>query len=537
MSESDGASSGPHDDESKRLKLASEKARYRQAIAEAQKAESEASNASVQSIIPILQDAAQGEVILGENAGALGPWSAHRLLGEIAAEIVTAVAKQLNPTGAPLSDAPPQGNHTKPTTAELQPGVAAAPTPVAPRVLVTNQLGLLQGDLVARQVDATLERMKTRLAHLKVDISSKSAELHKAIGNCQDSEKAAGVHPPFWDEDAEEGTMMGGDERPQPATPATQATFPNFAGGMLATSVNLLAYLRTDYSVNAIGVTPGVSELVVLVAGALAGKTIATELESTSTAAQSSALTKFANVVKERDEVMRLLGEFKATMAPVTAELTTFQTTATALEKAWIESFSKAEINPQKIKGALDELQPKIQRRSLAINPASTFVSRGQAELEEIDSGLAKLTESDTNGGEPPLLSAARWGRLNVTITHLLYVNTESLAADVVTRKSVLGTSGLLKYVSSGNATWLLLDVASQNVQVGGAAERNDVVTFSMESGIVGDHEERKQADRRSKDPLLEMESYARYLVIALIIVFVGLSLLALFGVVQRVIG
>ncbi|MDO5737043.1 MAG: hypothetical protein Q4P15_11275, partial [Propionibacteriaceae bacterium] len=534
MPETDGASSQLHDDESLQLKLASEKATYRQSIAESQKAEAEASSSLVRSLIPSPEGVPTGEVVLGENAGALGPWRAHMLLGEMASQIVETVADKLHTTKIPATTAR-HGRTTNPYVDASQDTVAhhgeTTPTPGLPadqaeagsRVLVTDQPGLLQGDLVARQVDMALRRMAAKLLDLRAGISSWATEVTDAV-NTYEAEEAARGGTRYASLSPRAGeTVLGTTEAKLSDVPAPGVALPGVAGGALATAVDLLGYLRTDYAVTAITVAPGASELVVLVAGGLAGKSVATELESTSTAAQSPALAALANTLRDRDEVAALLGGLQSHIAPVTAELATLEATAAALEKAWIESVSDVDADPSPLGGALDDLQPRIRARSQAIRSVTAFISHSQAALGEVDNGLARLTTSDADG-ETPLSTAVRWGRLGERISHVLYVNTESLAADAVTRKSLLGTSGLLKYVASGNTTWLLLDVTSQCVEAGGGAEKHDVLTFSLETGIV-------EASPAPTDPLLTMEEKAKQLVLVLIVVLVVFALAAILGV------
>jgi len=74
----------PTDPELERLKLEKAKQAVRQEIAASQAS-------ALGGLAPGIDDAPKGAVTLGEKAGSLGPWLAHRVLAEAGAEIAASV--------------------------------------------------------------------------------------------------------------------------------------------------------------------------------------------------------------------------------------------------------------------------------------------------------------------------------------------------------------------------------------------------------------------------------------------------------------
>src|SRR5262245_59531106 len=111
------------DAEGKQLQLQAEKAGYIEAIAKSQQAAAQAKTPSLSSLIPTAADVPKGDVTVGEKAGALGTWRAHRIVEEVANKIAReAKPKLLGNTGS-----------------------------YTPRVLVVDDRSLLEGDWTARQ--------------------------------------------------------------------------------------------------------------------------------------------------------------------------------------------------------------------------------------------------------------------------------------------------------------------------------------------------------------------------------------------------
>jgi hypothetical protein len=65
----------------------------------------------------------------------------------------------------------------------------------------------------------------------------------------------------------------------------------------------------------------------------------------------------------------------------------------------------------------------------------------------------------------------------------VLHVNLDALAADTVTRRSILGTSGIMRFLSAGNASWLLMDTSTGTISGGGQENLADLVSLSLDDG------------------------------------------------------
>ena len=146
--------------------------------------------------------------------------------------------------------------------------------------------------------------------------------------------------------------------------------------------------------------------------------------------------------------------------------------------------------------------------------------------IAEIDAAVTGLT-AVPEGGEAPLFTAARRERLDPTlpsadaVTHVLYVNVDALATDTVTRRSLLGASGVVRFLTAGNASWLLLDPATGAVTAGGQESLADLLTLGLTMGKAKYADlptglTKAGDDEQLIDPLEQLETPARYLVAAL---------------------
>jgi hypothetical protein len=119
-------------------------------------------------------------------------------------------------------------------------------------------------------------------------------------------------------------------------------------------------------------------------------------------------------------------------------------------------------------------------------------------------------------------------------ITHVLYVSLDAVAADAVTRHSILGDSGRVRFLSAGTASWLLLRTETGTIAGGGQESLADVMTFGLENGVAsfksGDAW-LESSDVGGDDPLNKLEGWAKGLiaVLAVALLLVGtLSLVAI---------
>lgn len=208
------------------------------------------------------------------------------------------------------------------------------------------------------------------------------------------------------------------------------------------------------------------------------------------------------------------------------------------LEKIAHDAVGKALPEAAKLVQDLEALRERSLQLAKAVVPAVSFEVQARKALERVGTTLAAITKGP-DGKEAPLLTAVRWERLQKEVTHVLYVTTDSIATDVTTRRSILGTSGVLQYVTSANASWALVNVKTSAVARGGQVNGYDIMAHRLRDGVVTivesspqlstatplvydndrDRKERRKAVARDLvDPLSKLENVARGMVIALVI-------------------
>jgi hypothetical protein len=444
----------------------------------------DATQPSLQDLVPAVADAPKGEVTLGDRAGAFGPWRAHHVIDEIAKKIAEEAVRQLGDPG-----------------------------PAGARVLVVGDRLLLPGDWTARYVRSALERMKNRLTSTGRQLDEQQAPLARSLEELEREEPAAKEPGPA------EVPKIGGPRRrigPGAAAGAAgPAATPDVLSGALGAAVSLLGLLRTDYAITATAVSASPSELSTLTAAHLARHPlagvggapvrVAAEAEGFATVGPSATGDLFTEVLELRDRTVLKLSELQAVLAPVQAELTAIDT------------------------------------RNATVEQAIGAAAQAQQAVTDIDTATAALLQPAGAGGEAPLYTAVRNERIGQAvasrkITHVLYVSLDAIAADAVTRRSILGTSGRLRFLSAGNASWLLLDTADGAIAGGGQESLADVVTFSLETGQV--HLDAagtlvSSAAEASGDPLDRLEIWAKGFVAVLAAVLFALGVLSVIALVQ----
>jgi len=116
----------------------------------------------------------------------------------------------------------------------------------------------------------------------------------------------------------------------------------------------------------------------------------------------------------------------------------------------------------------------------------------------------------------------------------VLYASLDTVAADAVTRRSILGTSGLLRFLSAGNASWLLLDVATGDLAAGGQVSLADTMTYSLDSGQMQFDPSvvTPRSAAELTDPLVTLEGWARGVILLLAVALFLLGVGAVVAVV-----
>jgi hypothetical protein len=511
------------DAEGKQLRLQAEKAKYVEAIAKSQP--------SLSPLLPTVSDAPKGEVTVGDKAGALGTWRAHQIVDEVA-KMIAAAAK--------------------------------AALPSSPRVLVVDDRSLLEGDWTARQVESTLARLDRRLWGLRNELSSYSRMTAAEISRYEQEEAGQPARE-------DDGTRGGAGGWRKDVASSDQAAVPGAAGegapgavtGALGGAVDLLALLRTDYTVTAGSVSPGPTELVTLTAAHLAADGVTIEADLFSTMPASPSARMFTDVVNARDDLAEALSKLQQVLAPVEAELAAINARIDPIEKAWVTvvggassasaasssaasgSASASASAGDVLRAVGDRLARQAQRREKVAGPARAFITYAVQGLAEVDASIASLLQAP-QGGQAPLFTAARRDRLGNRgpegITHVLYVNLDALATDMVTRRSILCASGLVRFLSAGNASWLLLDTATGAITAGGQQQLADVIMLLLSTGEAKYHAvpgglTPVPAGQTIRDPLVWLEWPARVFVVALAIVLTVVGIASIVAVVRLAFG
>ena len=486
------------------LQAGAEKAKYLETIAKSQQGAAEAKSASLKSLLPSVAGAPKGEVTLGDKAGAFGPWRAHEMIDAAAKEIAARVKGALPEEAA--------------------------------RVLVVKDRALVESDWTARQVHGTLDRLNRRIAALKTVVMAGKETLRRGVDGYTKAEAGQGT--------ATAGQRRGAGAAVGGAAPA--GALPAGIPGALGAAVDLLGLIRTDYTVTASTVTPGPAELITLTAAHLAATGVSVEADVFATVRTSLSMQKFTRFLDARDAVVETLGGLTQMLAPVEAELAAIAGRIAVVEPQWAQAVAdaKEDATVQALRQAVDTMARQASRREAIAGPARALVTYAQQVVADVDAAAAALVQAPA-GGQAPLFTAAQRERLETgddvedRITHVLYVSLDAVAADTVTRRSILGASGIVRFLTATNASWLLLDTATGTV-AGGSQESNaDIMTFSLETGdaTYGGKPEARKASSVLKDPMRTLEGPARFLIVVLAIVLVVFGLLSMLAVIRVVIG
>jgi hypothetical protein len=160
--------------------------------------------------------------------------------------------------------------------------------------------------------------------------------------------------------------------------------------------------------------------------------------------------------------------------------------------------------------------------------------------ISDVDTATGALTQAP-QGGQSPLYAAACRERLATGsatnnaagITHVLYVSLDSVAADTVTRRSVLGASGILRFLAAGNGSWLLLDTDKGILTAGSQQSHADVLSFSLVTGqaTFNDGPSVPRTTSPLSDPTAITERAAKILVVALAVLLAIIGILSIIAV------
>ena len=215
------------------------------------------------------------------------------------------------------------------------------------------------------------------------------------------------------------------------------------------------------------------------------------------------------------------------------------------VEKEWTAAAADAgsQAKAAALRTRADLLAARARQRDQAAAPVRTLVTFAGQVVTDVDAAVTALLKAP-EGGESPQFPAARRERLqggiaDGTFTHVLYVSLDALGADSVTRRSILGSSGVVRFMSAGNASWLLLGT-EKGIVVGGRQKNvADIMTLGLETGKAQFAKELKLTTSSDNitDPLIGLEKWAKGLVAVLAVALLIVGALSIVAVVRIALG
>lgn len=435
------------DAEARRLRLDAEKAKFRRARAEADQGVAEARAATWQSVVPAV-DAPEGATTVGEGSGALGPWLAHRKLADAAGTIAAGVREEVD-------------DHD------------------GPRILVVDDLALLDAE-------ADWLRVRQVLAQAEASSSALAARLRTAATAVDEAFPDRAGDPVAPDDG------IVGVAPPDGARPPSAALPP--VSGAIGAAIGIAQLLRTDQGLVASPVASSDSELAVLATAALVAVGIDAELDGfalTPDDADSPLLQRMNAIGAGLRRLAARRLALSGRLAPHVAELEALVVRRDRLDQALVEAMASTETADERVAGLRrdrDEAAAAVAARSGVIQPVVATVDDAGEVLDVLGDGVDALLAAPPDGIAPLLAALAR-ERLHAAdteggVSHVLYVATGELNSDVVTRSSLLGSSGRVGFIGSASTTWLLLDVAGNAVVAGGPVDAAGRATYDLAKGI-----------------------------------------------------
>lgn len=444
-------------------------------------------------------DAPRGDVTLSANAGAFGPWCAHQAVDVMAKKIADQVKQKI--------------------------------TLPEDRILVVSDPAVLGDAWTAQWVTKSLDRLEARISVLAADLTAGQETLERGIGDYQRAEQQTAP--------GDSGRRSG-----ESGTPA--------AGSMplstLSTAVSLLGLVRTDYTLTPTAVAPSPATLAMLTAVHLAAAAVPVAADAVTLSIDSRSLARLTRALSKRDELVAAVRVLQQKLAPAEQELAALGARADAAEKAWSTAVSAnandnqagEELPAAVLRRATDTAAAMAIAREQIVGPAQVLNEYAKVVLGELDADFAGLTGCP-DGALAPIHAAARWERLrddaghSAPATHVLYVALDGISADIQTRRTLLGASGLLRVIAAGNASWALHSVAAGAVVAGGHVRQAEVMSYSLGSGAARRTEIAAPlpAGTLLKDPARVAEYAAKALVIILAVVLAAVGVASFLAVIR----
>jgi hypothetical protein len=255
-------------------------------------------------------------------------------------------------------------------------------------------------------------------------------------------------------------------------------------------------------------------------------------------AEHSSTFTMVSVLAAKVDELDAATLELSKKLAPVAADLADRRGQLDKARQDWANAVTDSRVPEPRVsslKADVDMLTGEIASREIAVGPARAVLDQALAAVGVARTDLFAASTPDATGLSPVARACAREALHGIgAITHVLYVHTAQAGADVLTRRSVLGSSGRVSYLGGVTAAWALLDVSSGAVVTGGATERARQLTHDLTTGKTSQVTDvTPHAKQLSRDPLALWETGFRVAVLLLAATIVLLGVVGSIALLQ----
>ena len=483
-----------------------------------------------------------GTVTLGTGSGSFAPMLAYDVLNQAASGIAEAARLRLQQT--------------------FQQPDPEKPVPAALVVLVTEDPSLLRGDVVTEQVHTALKEWTTAL-DLHAVITSATVAFETATATpprigaggryllppkeTPPTGTGQGVAADNTSKDETDETEEGEDEETEETEESEAlAALTSVAGAVR----NLAQMAAVDFTLTAVTVTPAAGLVARLTAGAL-GTTTSHHvvLDGFGIVNPAGKTMKRFNDLHAAIRVARTdVAELTATVAASKAQIARLQLEADQYAEDWTAAVKDKDVSDERAEKILEQLnlhRTAIATASLAYAPAQAVIDSTSALVAGAQEDLKALVAVDAAGTSLLLRACSREALHSPAdptaaaaagqrhITRVLCVEAPHVASDTVTRKSIVGSSGRLGFLSATSTAWVLLNATGGNVIGGGAQLRAAELGYDLESGKTRRTYSSTWSNQVfDKDPLRGIENAFRYAVLGAALGILLLAIAAIVGLV-----
>ncbi|HEX8510060.1 MAG TPA: hypothetical protein VF635_11285 [Propionibacteriaceae bacterium] len=251
------------------------------------------------------------------------------------------------------------------------------------------------------------------------------------------------------------------------------------------------------------------------------------------------ALTALKGLAEKAEAVSVEALKLQARLAPAVADLADRKTAMETAESEWTKAAVNKDVTQTRLnelRSRRDQLIAEVSHLHALVSPAQAVLEETKAAVEAARADLIAVTTTDDSGTSPIARACAREA-IHVPgidqITHVLYVRPTHTGADVVTRRSILGSSGRVSYLGGANAAWALLEIADGRLVGGGATEQARQLTHDLSTGQTSSVTTITSTEGATLggDPLAKYDTTIRIAVLALAFGIALLGLLAGLGI------